>query len=94
VKAVGCKGVIFAAFIDDADVSMGCRLLVSDHAVQLANLQGSWVSLVAKADRKLLSSPYPILHRSDDAMSGPSNEQARIWPAPEDAHDPEGGPAG
>jgi hypothetical protein len=53
VKAAGRKGIIFAAFIDDAKVPMGGRLIIWNHPVQFPHLKRSWVAFIIQADSKL-----------------------------------------
>ena len=42
VKAVGCEGVVFPTLINDADITMGDRFMVRDHAIYFPYLKGTY----------------------------------------------------
>ena len=49
METVGCKGVVFAALIDDAEVSVGCCFIIRNYLVKFPYLQRSELALVVKA---------------------------------------------
>jgi hypothetical protein len=53
VKAAGGKGIVFPAFIDDANVAMGQRLSIGDHSIEFSDLKGSWIAFIFKTKSKL-----------------------------------------
>src|SRR5436853_7825898 len=85
-KALGCIKVVLAAFIDDADIGVGCGFFVGDNAVDLVQFQRCWIAAVVNADgegRACLasfhgySSKYLLRLNSLKARA-----RARRWSAP------------
>src|SRR5437660_1046050 len=46
VKAAGYKGVIFAAFIDHAEIAVSSSLIVRDHTIQFPHLERGWITFI------------------------------------------------
>ena len=67
MKAAVAKSVIFAAFINDANIAMGSGFFIGNDAINLAHLKRSLVSLIVDTEGKLackMCHNYPIRLRA------------------------------
>jgi len=48
-EAASCKAIILSTFIDDAEIAVGYRVLVRDHAIKLPLFKGCFGPLVPDA---------------------------------------------
>ena len=53
VKPIRRKGIVFSAFVHNADKPMGFSFLVRYDSVQFANLERGLVTIVVQANRKM-----------------------------------------